>query len=91
VNKRYSQLEGLTVPNSTYTAMPTDAIMAPKTHIVINIPTLPDARSIRLGVANILNKTSLDFLIHKKTVKRRKYPVPIIRLNISEMILKSPE
>ena len=37
-----------------YTAVPQAATTAPRSHIIKDMPTLPDERSITLGVAKIL-------------------------------------
>ena len=44
----------LTVPNSTYTAVPAAATDAPRIHMMKVIPTLPDELRMILGAANTL-------------------------------------
>ena len=44
----------LTVPSSMYTAVPHAATTAPRSHMIKDIPTLPDERRMTLGVAKML-------------------------------------
>jgi hypothetical protein len=44
----------ITVPNSTYTAVPAAATKDPRTHITNVIPTLPEELRMMLGAAKTL-------------------------------------
>jgi hypothetical protein len=50
----------LTVPSSTYTAVPAAAMRAPTSHIKSATPTLPEERRMTLGVATILHQKKVQ-------------------------------
>lgn len=75
-----------TVPSSMYTAVPHAAIVAPNNHITKESPTLPDARRMTLGVANILH----IILVGVDALEQRRYLVPIMRLNMRKTVLVRP-